>query len=70
MTIRYHTPHPVKKCLICQHSMEMGKRVYITMTWEQGNRRDKRKSSAGFICQNCGKGLAQIMGLETFEYKE
>jgi hypothetical protein len=47
--------------------MEMGKRVYLTLAWEQGDRREKRKSTAGFICQKCARGLSEVMDLETFE---
>jgi len=65
--IRYHTPHPVRECRICHHKMEMGKRVYLTLAWEQGDRREKRKSTAGFICQKCARGLSEVMDLETFE---
>ena len=64
--IRYHRPDKVTQCPKCQGLMKMGERVYVTFSWERGDRKNRWSTSA-FMCADCAGKLMDEMGLEKKE---
>ena len=64
--IRYHRPDKVTQCPKCQGLMKMGERVYMTLSFEKGDRRNRWSISA-FLCRDCARKLMDEIGLEEKE---
>lgn len=63
---RYHRPDKVIQCTKCKGLMKMGERVYVTFSFEKGDR-VKRQSTSAFMCRDCAGKLMGEMGLEAAE---